>query len=292
MNDIELIQSTEFRRRLAKKLERPIDDFTLPKKLFQYRKFASYSIENILKNQITGRSPNYFDDTFDSYMHFNTDDKIKDDLLKVKSGLEEAGIPGRGNFIDDEYIRRIIASENEKDDFVTEKMREKITVSCFSKTKESKILWALYAQDSTGLCIEYNFNEANNNLDKFFYPVIYIAEPIDIASEIRNGNILDALILSSITKEIAWQDQEEWRFIIPMSNNNTFLPIKNIPKPVSITFGTQFDITQLTVDEVQLFKQLIEFVIKEDIKLYKCFKSRGSYKFEINQIDKDFFESV
>lgn len=52
------------------------------------------------------------------------------------------------------------------------KIKDAVRVVCLSEVYDSMLMWSHYAQNHTGYCIEYDFEE-NDMFYRHLYPVIY-----------------------------------------------------------------------------------------------------------------------
>ena len=94
--------------------------------------------------------------------------------------------------------------------------RESIGVSCFSESYDSLLMWAHYAHNHRGICVEYNLHLFN---EKLFYtpvPVIYSNErPCLTSLDLKHPEkeSLDLFITGLTTKSVEWSYEKEWRII-------------------------------------------------------------------------------
>lgn len=108
-------------------------------------------------------------------------------------------------------------------------------VTCFSETYDNNLMWAHYADQNRGICVEYDMDKCNNSTDisylkTMLLPVIYQKErpniPIDILKTDKEFkyNICEGKytlvdkIRYLLTKGIDWKYEREWRMILSVSN--------------------------------------------------------------------------
>jgi hypothetical protein len=100
-------------------------------------------------------------------------------------------------------------------------------VTCFSEKNDNALMWAHYANEHKGFCIEYDLLKTQ---DKDFlvnlYPVIYTKMrgrvPLSLFDVSNTGELLpvtsDAstidIICEMLKKSAVWDYEEEWRFVV------------------------------------------------------------------------------
>lgn len=121
-----------------------------------------------------------------------------DNALRIV--LEKMGL--REEIRNDLYIQL-------KTEFI--KYREEIAVTCFSEVNNSKLMWAHYADNYKGFCIEYNFAKSDDiEFQRGIGKVIYTDErPCEDACE--HYGQYEKLLLS--TKAKCWSYEREWRSV-------------------------------------------------------------------------------
>ncbi len=121
-----------------------------------------------------------------------------------------------------------------------------VSISCFSETWDNLLMYAHYTDSFKGFCVEYNFDYIKNNISwLYFFPVIYQKKPSSLAqmeklkedidsvsNAMKNNKIvltkLDDIISYFIHKADIWSYENEWRFIIPVTQYWNFFGNKNI----------------------------------------------------------------
>ena len=123
----------------------------------------------------------------------------------------------------------------EIDDIVIDKLEDLQDIAylkSFSEEKNNLLMWAHYAKDYTGMCVEYDLSKLSEDILCHLYPIYYsktrstnrnldraIEEHIDL-KRMNNDNcypndcdfIKDILSLF-LTKSDAWSYEKEWRII-------------------------------------------------------------------------------
>lgn len=96
------------------------------------------------------------------------------------------------------------------------KMRTTTGISCLSESEDSLLMWAHYANNHRGICVEYELIEINKQLGFSPVPVIYSAERADfssIAQDTVEKDITKVFITSLTSKSLEWSYEKEWRII-------------------------------------------------------------------------------
>ncbi|MEO1019144.1 MAG: DUF2971 domain-containing protein [Pseudomonadota bacterium] len=91
------------------------------------------------------------------------------------------------------------------------------SVCCFSETRNHQAMWAYYANNFAGLCIEYDVDRLISLLDlafgNRFYEVSYAAGRTLTSEHYLGSNEETAGHQSFCTKHIDWKHEREWRLV-------------------------------------------------------------------------------
>ena len=113
--------------------------------------------------------------------------------------------------------------------------RNKLGICCFTEVKDNILMWAHYAKQHTGYCLEFNVNND-------FFKLLSRSQKVNYEFVLPEFNIvkqdsyiegkLDELLL---TKAIDWQYENEWRIV----DNKKGKGIQNFPEDalVGVIFG-------------------------------------------------------
>jgi len=137
------------------------------------------------------------------------------------------------------------------EDFATYSSRKNagnFKVCSFSERKDSLLMWAHYADNHKGFCLEYDIKSMSYRdlRRRFMYPVIYSEKMFD-ATDYMHGNVKDGrnvlhLNLAALTKAIDWRYEKEWRLVF--SNGVLLMPQKcYIGKPTHLYLGSKMEDT-------------------------------------------------
>ena len=190
-----------------------------PDVLYKYYAFNEYTEKIFTFNEIYFSSPNEFNDPFDSKLHLNYDGTLKERkryLCKLyqkkypKLSKEEILTDVEMEIIAKGRVEIVLKEAIEK---ARELLRKKLGICCFTEIKDNILMWAHYAKQHTGFCLEF---DVNNN---FFRPS---TQAIKIEySEFRPE--LNVLQLDSypkrklgealLIKANNWQYEQEWRSV-------------------------------------------------------------------------------
>lgn len=136
--------------------------------------------------------------------------------------------------------------------FFNNYIKEKTLIASFSDKYDNKGMWGIYANDNSGICIEYNFYDLDDYylLNNFFKPS-YLDEndypdSTDALFQIPDIDYEYFFKEPFLRKTLDWSNESEWRIILPNDPNLRDI-IKEIgskffiklPKPRAIYLGTQ-----------------------------------------------------
>lgn len=170
-----------------------------------------------------------------------------------------------------------------------EYIEDGVSVLCFSKTNKINSLWAHYADNHRGICIEYNIQKSNIQFIKDYCFKIEYVELSDATNEIKNYFVdnyvdLNLMIKPLLKKSKDWSYEEEWRIILHdhflSQNHNNYYSNKHYMrfiKPEAVYMG--FEISD---NDKKLVKDICKI---RDIDLFKAKKDSNNYKFDFEKID-------
>lgn len=118
-----------------------------------------------------------------------------------------------------------------------EVLGELVSLKCFSEDWQNLLMWAHYANNYSGLCVEYDLSllQLDDHLFDYLFPVIYSDQRRQIshliklsAKELRmfkakqllredpdNVSMMNDVISWYLTKSIHWEYEKEWRIVVP-----------------------------------------------------------------------------
>lgn len=170
--------------------------------------------------------------------------------------------------------------------------------ACFSESKLINPMWAHYAENHKGICIEYNLKDLDEIfLSKNCYPISYVKHN-DYTKELlqlRDKSFSDFFKLNEepfLKKSIDWKYEKEWRIKLTMgpANLNFIKKINSkyfikISKPKAVFLGLKIEkdyenkIRKICEDrEISLFK-----MVKDGSKYNLC--NEKIFDFPVGKLD-------
>ena len=230
-------------------------------------KISSEQKENILKG--------------DSYKNLMNYIYYNDSTVNNEEFSPSEFIKRTKNFLEDYYSSTI-------EDF-NSFLKSHTLVSCFSEKNIINPMWAHYADNHKGICIEYNFKDLDNSfvLNSCF-PISYV-EHFDMTNDLKridsNSNKFKILKIPFLNKSIDWEYEKEWRilltndpffrFDIKKINSNYYI---KIPRPRSVYLGLNIE------DDDK--EKIIEICKNREITVYQMEKDNSGYNLKPNLLFK------
>lgn len=144
-----------------------------------------------------------------------------------------------------------------------------IRVCCFSERNDSILMWSHYAAQHKGICIEYDFAEADE--------IRYLIQPAfysDTGFQLGTMEDLTSVshLMSSLYKARDWAYEAEWRLTaIPKDGK---VPEKvTAPLPQAIYLGTRF-----TQNKPAYQAKLREIARSQNIPIFEMTIHQSQYK--------------
>jgi hypothetical protein len=216
-----------------------LNSFKVPKTLYRYSKISQHLIDNLIKNTLTATSPTEFNDLYDSTMHFDT---VSLDKKRFEELNESSKRLGFEEVISKETEEILLKEAKEIDEFSLTYLSKNFRIVCLSSYSDDIKMWSHYSDRNNGVCIAYDFSKSKNNLDRYIYPVSYMKKPIDVTELCEiDKQILQAALVSIISKFEDWEHEKEWRLIFYFDDDQKKrLEISTAPKPEFILLGNRF----------------------------------------------------
>lgn len=168
--------------------------------LYKYRELNNFTIEGLLEGYFWAPAKETLNDPCECYYSTESYDKIMawTGLLNINESRT--------------------ALNNSFNDI--QEMVKDLGIFSLSKSYNTSSLWASYAKDHTGICIEYDLEDLiskNNGLYQCF-DVMYSDTPPDIGVEdINNDTLLQKMIG---TKHFDWDKEQEFRIVCDNQGKN------------------------------------------------------------------------
>lgn len=318
----DLLQQDEYRNLVAINLLLASNTaYSFPEnlpKLYQYKPLSRYAIDDICSGQITATSIGEFNDLFDGVCHrYGTEKERmlaaekewdKSESLRIAANASDLGI-------DHDCYVGLFKEHYKTDSRLKFRMLDYLGtyVSCFSSENDSVLMWSHYAKSSTGICVEYNFNNLPENhlLTKSIFPVRYSDSPVVLSDLLDDENqkkftypLETAVLCAALNKSNVWSYEKEWRLVWVLALMNKMprrLPLKTSILPTRIYLGYHFlrplffytsdnEYKQAKNNIEQLWR-LVDYMDRNNISMSIMMPSVGEYSLkpievETNQIKR------
>lgn len=199
----------------------------IPNKLYKYMRIDDKRINALLNGQIWFSIPRELNDPYDCYgVYWNEHDL---------SNLFKDVLPPQ--VFEKQTVNDIAMG-------AIKSLREHIRVTCFSEELYSMPLWAHYADNHRGICVEYDFSQLgpDESFIQYLYPVGYDIERYDITDLLKRSFSMNIdsriylLFFLMLLKHKSWEYEKEWRILLPTDESRSCLidcPIQ----PSAVYFG-------------------------------------------------------
>ncbi|MBK8819064.1 MAG: DUF2971 domain-containing protein [Saprospiraceae bacterium] len=153
-------------------------------------------------------------------------------------------------------------------------------ICCFSKIKDSMLMWSYYADGHKGFCLEFDTGISTfGKLHKVNYSRTFPKLNSNWILDPHNSTLIESLIL---TKFIDWKHEKEYRLLI--ERDTRWLEILPESALTGIYFGSKMDDSTL--------KMLMKMVKKiyPNCKCFKMAKDENSFKLKAKKINNNDLE--
>ena len=251
----------------------------LKKPLYQYTK-VKHSEDLINNNLMFMRNLDQLNDPLEGDLKCEFDNMIKitldEEIFKDVSEEEK-------EIIKSEYKKM----EIKKYKIGWDKVKGTVSIACFSEKYDINPMWAHYADNHKGVCIEYNFWE-DKLLRDICFPVYYVDKAynnyicLKILKEFKAKNRLISQLF--LKKGKYWNYEKEWRIVIPNNFKSDKLNFRwknrkrylEFLKPKSVYLGYN-----INNDDKKYMKSLCR---DYDIKIYQMIKDDYGYNLKAKPI--------
>lgn len=182
-----------------------------PASLYKYYSDTPEKLDSVKKNRMWYSAPCNFNDVFDCDISID-DKKVFNEALKLfpdKRGIR----PGSNAW---KSFRATMTQQLRALRSQFDELRNTTGVSCLSESENSLLMWAHYANNHRGFCVEYDLLEINRILNFSVIPVIYSEERtcFDFFNlQTIEKDTLKLFIQSLTSKSPEWSYEKEWRII-------------------------------------------------------------------------------
>ena len=182
-----------------------------PASLYKYYSDKPQNLEAIKNNKMWYSAPSKFNDVFDC--------DITVDEKKIFESISQMCPSVQGMRVGSPMWKTLkneakTAAKGMRQMF--EKMRSEMGIACFSELDDSLLMWAHYANNHCGMCVEYDLLEINQQLLFTPVPIIYSEERIcfdSLNTSTAEQSTTKIFIESLTTKSPEWSYEREWRII-------------------------------------------------------------------------------
>lgn len=245
-----------------------------PTSLYKYYSDDPMHFEAVKNNQMWYSAPCNFNDVFDCTLTIE-EKKILDSAVHLASDKMEIRAGSQAWRQIDRIVKQQVRQV--KSDF--EDLRTHMGIACLSERDNSLLMWAHYAKNHRGICVEYDLHEFNTKLQFSPVPIVYDDKRVCIHTLEALENDIQGLFIKSLTsKSHEWSYEREWRIIRDEAacgekwDSKNKGALLNAPCPKSITMGCM-----VTSDYAQDIRRYCE---ENSINLYQMEKSKDSYRLE------------
>lgn len=252
-------------------------------KLYRFRSNFKNTIKEIEKDIIHLSKPNELNDPYDC-VYISKTRHLVSDLMKnmilydMSFDLDSAYKLFEQKEISISEFSYQIASnyhKYKKDDieqFINDRLIEDsvssldgIRIASFTEINNSVPMWAYYASNHEGICLEYTFSKPKKDIIESLYKVTYS----DIMTKNKYNNY------SCTTKGLDWSHEQEWRIIREEKESELKIPYLS-----AVYLGRNFDMKN--------YSRIIEAISNnkrgKKIKLYIASNKLKDYKIHFNKL--------
>lgn len=138
--------------------------------------------------------------------------------------------------------------------------RKMYSVCCFSAANDTNQMWAHYADNHQGFCIEYDFKSLGDEdlLTALLFPVLYLEDSRVFVNKLNQINGNSGLLAATIKEKTEWEREQEWRLVHHVKEHGTS---EKMPKPTGIYLGERTNGYNSSI--------MLEHCVEKGIPLYK-----------------------
>ncbi len=197
-----------------------------------------------------------------------------------------------------------------------DKISDSAYLKSFSEDKDNLLMWAHYAQNYSGMCVEYNFSKLDDNILCHLFPVNYsnkrnininlnrvICDLKKLKQDNDEGTLqydyifLNDIMATFLNKATSWSYEKEWRIIVTyphLFNTAEELSNENEDENIFYNIDSQKISVKDCIEAIYLgprikkeFKEHIIEICKKTLTKTKLYSSRLSdkeYKLDFKQL--------
>jgi hypothetical protein len=174
--------------------------------------------------QLNVSSPLDFNDPYDCDPSLIT---ISEDFIlkTIKQNPFSKGFTSSPNFKNSHIFKKTVADfRRNKSKLIKNKILSRVGIACFTEKNDNKLMWAHYARNHAGICIEFSIEKLidcfsqialiEKSKSGFFLTIKYDTKKENYIYGGEDNNT-SSLLLWLKTKSIDWEYEKEVRFIWP-----------------------------------------------------------------------------
>ncbi len=253
---------------------RLIKNATCPQKLYKYRPLNDYTIDLFKNSSIYHANVDSFNDPNDginNYLIEHTDDNIESLCRKLSKNKGQA-------FQDEiEFFQSNPDKFQELIQMMLNDDMKKYGISCFTKKHDNFLMWSHYAENHSGICIEFDFSsevldnkKSGDSVELKDYHFFYMRKVrySKGVPKIKYEEISNEKFTPIYCKSSNWKYEEEYRSIRPKVGTYPF----NKSYLKAVYFGTKTNI-----QKIQELLDLLKKLAYNETKFFKMKRQIGSY---------------
>lgn len=182
-----------------------------PASLYKYYSDSQQNLDTVKSNKMWYSAPCVFNDVFDCDVIIDQN-KLFDSIIQACPTIQRMRVGSAAWKTMQAQAKD--SAKGLRDMFA--QMRSAIGIACLSELDDSLLMWAHYANNHRGMCVEYELLEINKQLKFTPVPIIYSEERVRFnslnLSEIEKDTT--KIFIESLTsKSPEWNYEKEWRII-------------------------------------------------------------------------------
>ena len=245
-----------------------------PAKVYKYYSDTNLNLEALRDNKMWYSAPCAFNDVFDCEVTVD-EGKLFNSIMQTYPGMQGVRI-GSPMWI--KMKAQANSSAKEMRNMFTQ-MRSQMGITCLSELDDSLLMWAHYAINHYGMCVEYELMEINRQLQFTPVPIIYSEERVCFDSlnvETIEKDITKVFLESLTSKSPEWGYEKEWRIIRDDGacgdrwNAEKKGALLDMIRPTSVILGC--------MAKPEFSKAVQEYCEENQINLYKMERDPKAYR--------------
>lgn len=245
-----------------------------PAFLYKYYSDKPEKIDLVKEQKMWYSAPCNFNDVFDCDISINEADIFNSvlQMMPDKRGMRTGSPMWR-------QLEQTVSREIRSLRATFMDMKTTTGISCFSESYESLLMWAHYANNHRGMCVEYELTEIKKQLGFSPVPVIYSDERVKfsfINQDTLETDLVRVFIESITSKSSEWGYEKEWRIIRDDSACGDKWDVEKkgalleMIRPKSVILGCMVNLD---------FEKIVrEYCQEYRVNLYKMEKDLGFYR--------------